>query len=45
MIQDEMEQLKDNVASDRVESFSQQVTNLISGWSKDFLHGTGVPDT
>jgi len=45
MIQDEMEQLKDNVASDRVESFSQQVTNLISGWSKDFLHGAGVPDT
>lgn len=45
MIQDEMEQLKDNVASDKVESFSQQITNLISGWSKDFLHAAGVPDT
>lgn len=40
-----MEQLTDNIANDRIESFSQQATNLISGWSKDFLQGAGVPDT
>ncbi|MDO5524029.1 MAG: mechanosensitive ion channel [Bacteroidia bacterium] len=44
MLQNEIEKLKENVDNDRVEALSQQTTNMIGEWSKDFLQSIGMPD-
>ncbi len=44
MLQNEIEKLADNVDSDVVETISQQTTNLIGNWSKNFLQNIGMPD-
>lgn len=44
MLQNEIEKLKENVDNDRVEALSQQTTNMIGEWSKDFLQSIGIPD-
>lgn len=44
MIQQEVDKAKENINSGKVETLSHQTTNMISDWSKDFLHNIGIPE-
>ncbi|MDO5663896.1 MAG: mechanosensitive ion channel [Bacteroidia bacterium] len=44
MLQNEIEGLRENIENDKVEALTQQTTNIIGGWSKNFLQNIGVPD-
>lgn len=45
MLQNEVEQIKENVDSDKIETFSQQAAHTISTWSKDLLQDIGISGT
>lgn len=45
MIQEEVNQIKENVDSDTVETFSHEMANTISTWSKGFLQDIGISGT